>query len=510
MSFDPVLKNEYNGGVQAVVSRDQPAVAGEKDDLALGDTAEFSVSFLSRNSSIAMIGGLVSQGIRFLVIVYVARRFSVSEFGLLSFAIAVSAYQFVICHFGLPFFGSRAVAKAGRVSHGLLAEVFCVKACLALGGMALSTGVLALVPGVSRKELLLVALFGLSNLPLAGFLDWAFQGLHRQEVSAILNVILQGSWLMLTVAGIRFGMGVSAVPAALAAAALIASTIGYFWLKQTGHIGRFNGDQPSVLRRSWQTLESAAPLGWGILLNTVLVWSDAIAVRLLRGEQAVGWYAAGNRAGLALATLASYYVQGAFPMLSRASYDSPAQFRKFFQHSYEDMAIAFVPGSLWAIFYAREIVLLLFKNPQYLAAVPVFQVFQAIFLLTALGNLYGLGALVAVHRDRDYRKVLALTASVFIPLCIALTAFKGILGASVAVLSTQVMSLILFARKSRQLVRARHGQALALPFGVGLGVVMAGKFLTLTLIASAVLLGSAYAGLIAARFRRDHLREGHC
>ena len=104
-----------------------------------------------------MIGGLVSQGLKFLVIIYVARQFSVSEFGLLSFAWAVYAYQFVVCTSGLQFFGSRAVAKSGQVSGALLAEISCLRAALAVVGIAGSLAVLALLPGVSRTEFLLVA-----------------------------------------------------------------------------------------------------------------------------------------------------------------------------------------------------------------------------------------------------------------------------------------------------------------------------------------------------------------
>jgi O-antigen/teichoic acid export membrane protein len=208
-----------------------------------------SVAFLSRSSVVAMIGGLVSQGLKFLVLVYVARKFSVPEFGLLSFVWAVYAFQFVICNSGLQFFGSRAVAKSEQVSAALLAEICCLRAALAILGTFLSLLVVALLPGISRTELFLVGLFGLSNLPWAGFFDWAFQGLHRQEVSAILNVILQGSWLALSAVGMHLGFGLPAVPAALVMATLIASAVGYLWLKRTGGIVKMQGHEPGIFRR---------------------------------------------------------------------------------------------------------------------------------------------------------------------------------------------------------------------------------------------------------------------
>src|SRR5713101_8719423 len=89
---------------------------------------------LTRQSAVAMAGGVLSQGLKFLVLIYVARRFSVSEFGLVSFAIAASGYTLTLSNFGLPVFGSRAVAASGHVSRGFLGEIACLRACLAVVG----------------------------------------------------------------------------------------------------------------------------------------------------------------------------------------------------------------------------------------------------------------------------------------------------------------------------------------------------------------------------------------
>jgi O-antigen/teichoic acid export membrane protein len=480
----------------------------ENNTLAEGGTVPAAVATLTRQSAVAMTGGILSQGLKFLVVIYIARRLSISEFGLISFAIAVNAFMFIVSNFGLPVFGSRAVARSGIVSRGLLGEIACLRAFLALGGMIVSVGILCFVPGISRVELLLVGIFGLSNVAQAGLFDWAFQGLHRQEASAILNIIWQGGWLAMTVLGMHLGMGILSVPAALSGAALLASGVGYLWLLQTGQIRCENDDHVNILRRSWEILKLATPLGWGTLLMTVLIWSDAIVVRLLRGEQAVGLYAAGNRAALALAMLSSFYMQGAFPLLSRASEEGPSHLNQYFQRCYDDMAMVFLPGSVWAIFYAREVILLVFKNPEYLSAASVFRIFQVMFLLAALSNLFGIGAAVATHRDRDYQRVLVLTTFVFLPLCVVLTAWRGNLGASAAALLAQGLSLILFAKKTQGVVHPNHAAALLVPLLVGVGVGAVSKFVGLSLYWSAGLLILAYAGMFGTRFRTTFPREG--
>jgi len=468
----------------------------------------FSLQALTRQSAVNMTGGLISQALKFFVVIYVARQFSVPEFGLFSFAVAVNAYMFIVSNFGLPVFGSRAVAKSGRVSRELVIQICWLRACLALFATVLAVGILALVPGVSRLELQLVGIFGVSNFAQAGLFDWAFQGLHHQEISAILNVIWQGGWLVLTIVSVRLGLGIRGVALALFASAFFASIIGYIWLRQATAFQQGENHQRPLFDRSWEMLKSAAPLGWGTLLITVILWSDAVLVRSLRGEQSVGLYAAGNRAALALAMLASMYVQGAFPLLSRMSSEGTAQFSRYFQRCYQDMALCFLPGSLWAVFYAPQIILAVFKRPEYLSTVPVFRIFQVTFLLTALWNLYGTGAVLAFHRDRDYQKVLALTTAVFLPLCCLLTALDGIRGASLAVLFTQAFCLLAFMTKSRRFVHVNHGSALLLPLFLGLGVAAGSKVLGLSLFPSAVLLTLAYGGIMVVRFRGSYLTRG--
>lgn len=441
-----------------------------------------SFSFVTRNSAISMAGGLISQGLKFLVMIYIARRFAVAEFGQLSFAMAVNAFMFVVSSFGLNIFGSRAVAKSGRVSRALLGEIFCLQAALGLLGTALALGVLMFAPAVSRMELWLVAWFGLSNVVLAGMFDWAFQGLHRQAASAALNILWQGAWLSFTVAGIHWGLGVTAVPVGLCLSALLAAGSSYVGLRRTGFIERDPSPPTPLLRRSWMTLQIAGPLGWGILLITVLVWSDAIAVRLLHGDRAVGLYAAGNRAVLAVAMLGTYYVQGAFPLLSQSS-ENPVAFERCFSRTYAELSALFLPGAVWAFYFAKEIIELLFHRADYVAAVPVFRVFQLSLPLFVANNLIGTGVLLAWHRDRKFRTVLGGTAAIFAVLCTALTWRWGIVGAAMAVLISQSVSWVWFRHEAAKLVRLRWLRPLLRPVAAGLAVVLCCYFLHLSLLA---------------------------
>jgi len=461
-----------------------------------------SLEALTRQSAVNMAGGLVSQSLKLLVVVYVARRFSVPEFGFFSFAVAVNAYMFVVSSFGLPVFGSRAVAQSGAVSRELVEDICWSRACLALLATALTVGILALVPGVSRTELQLVGIFGMSNVAQAGLLDWTFQGLHHQEISAILNVIWQGGWLVLTIINVRLGLGLRGVAMALFISALIASTVSYLWLKQATSFQRARNDLRRLLHRSWETHKRAAPLGWGAILLTVMVWTDTVWVRLLRGESAVGIYAAGNRAGLALSMLGTFYVQGAFPLLSRVSGRTGPLFQHCFERVCGDLALMFIPGAIWSIAYAQEIIALVFPKAEYLAAVPVFRIFQMAMLLFILNNLLGTGVLVAFHRDSTFQTVLAGTTAFFLILSPVLTWRWGLHGAALAVLASQAVSFLWFSFEAHKFAQLSPRRVLPLPCLAGLAAAALGRFLQLPLKFAISALALSYMALLFWRAYR--------
>jgi len=237
----------------------------------------------------------------------------------------------------------------------------------------------------------------------------------------------------------------------------------------------------------------------GTLLITVLVWTDTIIVRFVRGQHAAGVYAAGNRVALALAMLASYYVQGAFPKLSQSALRSPREFSIYFQRVYEDLALLFIPGTCWALFYAPQIMLVLFKHPEYLAGVTVFRTFQVFLLVAILSNLYGMGALVAHRRDHTYRKALVISGVVMLVSCPIFTMRWGAEGAAVAVLLGQALSLGLFMVETRDIVQAGHLKILAASALIGTIPLIFGAVFHLGFWASAVTLVLTYLVIVIWR-----------
>lgn len=447
---------------------------------------------LGRNSRVALAGGLASQALKFLVIVDVARSYGATDFGSFSFAASVNAFIYVVSQFGLPVFAAREVAQSGRVNPRLARSVSEARLLLAVAVTGIALAVLFFVPSVSAEELLLVLGFGLSDVALAFLYDWAFQGLGKLQGWAALNVLWQMLWLVLTIAAVRAHASIAAVAFAYAAGAGVAAAAGWMWLRRLSRIRAAAESVPSPTYSAWGVLRSGSALGVATMFIAVLVWSDTIVVRLIGGPHAAGIYAAGNRAALALATLSSFYVLGAFSHLSVSAAGSPGEFRQYFRRCYRDMALLFVPGSIWAMFYAPQILLAIFKHKEYLAAVPIFRIFQIFLLLNIASNLYGVGALVSHRRDRVYRRTLAASAAVILVLCPILALRWGGVGAAIAALASQGLSLMIFAVETRRLVRVEHFRMLVLPVFAGLVPVALGAALHLGFGEAVVALGLTY------------------
>jgi O-antigen/teichoic acid export membrane protein len=450
-----------------------------------------------RNSGTAIAGGLVSQALKALVMIYVARVFGASEFGSFSFANSVNAFLFVIAQFGLPVFGAREVAQTGRLKKDLLKAITEARLLLAISGMVIVLVVLRFAPGVTQSEFWLVVGFGLSNVALSVFFDWAFQGMGRLHLWATINIAWQALWLVFAILTFYAHGSIILVSFGFAAAALIAGMLGWPWLRRLMHVPVETDSYPAYSVRS--VIGASANLGAGTLLITVLVWTDTIIVRFVKGQQAAGAYAAGNRVALALAMLASFYVLGAFPKLSQLAMNSAQEYSKHFQQAYEHLATLFLPGIFWAVFYAPQIMVVLFKRPDYLAGVAVFRIFQVFLLLNIVGNLYGMGGLVAHRKDHAYRRALVISGGALLVLCPALTLRWGLAGAALAVVFCQGLSLVLFMVETRHFVRAEHFKALGPPALVGIALVLVGAMFHLRLWSSVAALVLVYLIILAWR-----------
>ncbi|HUK42750.1 MAG TPA: oligosaccharide flippase family protein, partial [Candidatus Acidoferrales bacterium] len=375
------------------------------------------IGTLTRNSAIAMAGGLLSQGLKFVVYLYIARAFSSSDFGSVAFANAINAFVYVISQFGFPVFGARSVARSGRVEPQLLLAIACCRAGLAVLGTIAALGFLVLTPGATARDYALVGFFGLSNVPLAGLFDWVFQGLNRQSVSAVLNVIWQFFWLAFTYIGARAWNNIVVVPVALLAAGVIASLAGILWIRLSNVMEPSRLSANGLREQIWKTMSTGHLLGTGTILLNILIWTDTIVVRLQLGDRAVGWYAAGNRVAMAVSMLSNFYMQAAFPLLCGTSVTNLAAFQGHFQRAYNELMLLFLPGSVWGLFYAPAVILFLFKRQEYLAAVPVFRIFQLTLPLVVINLLFGTGILLAFHEDRAYRRILIAAVVVLFVLC---------------------------------------------------------------------------------------------
>lgn len=477
----------------------EKVVSAEQDGFC--DGSNRSANFLTRKSAVATAGGVLGQGLKFFVYLYIAREFSSADFGSIAFANAVNAFILIASQFGLPVYGSRAVASSGKVEARLLFSVAVCRVGLALAGTAAALGILAATPGVSSRDYLLVAFFGLSNLPLAAFFDWAFQGLNRQVASALLNAAWQFFWLSLTYIGVQVWKNIIVVPIALCVAAFLASLIGIIWLRFLGLTEAREGGA-GELSEVIQVLRKGHLLGTGTVLLIVIVWADTITVRLLLGEQAAGWYAAGNRAALAISWLVNSYMRGAFPLLCSASRTAAETFRLYFQRAYNELALVFMPVSIWGLFFAPQVILFLFKRNEYLSGVPVFRIFQVVMPLMVFNVLYGTGVLLAFHEDRAYRRILMVAAVTLVVVCPICTHFWGLEGAAISTLLTYVVSIGLFHVRVRHHVRPRHVEALFLPCAAGLAAGLAGAFLHAGLFLALALLALAYGALLV-RHRRQ-------
>jgi O-antigen/teichoic acid export membrane protein len=293
------------------VSADPTSPVDAPAQIALPDsTSETAKTSRPGRGFTFLFGGQMAAKLaRFVAAVVLARRLSLSSYGLVNVGIAVSGVIVMVATVGLTDLGARDVAVEPLRAQWIAGRVLAARV---LGVLALIVALAVAVATANPSLLPVVAVVALMSLATASSCEWLLRGTERMGSLGIAEsvgglVVMTGCLLLLlTRATSVLALGVFAVGEAVAA--------GTCWLaagrSSLPRIG-LDGVRP-MIRRSW-------PIGISsIAFYAYYANIDTIILAASRSEREAGLYTAAYRLFLAanLAGIVAAYVQ--LPILSRA------------------------------------------------------------------------------------------------------------------------------------------------------------------------------------------------
>ncbi|UCH77881.1 MAG: flippase [Candidatus Coatesbacteria bacterium] len=293
---------------------------------------------LSRNYLSLALARFTAKVISFVAAVIIARHLGAGDFGIFTFSFAATTLAIVIFQGGLTPLVIREVARDRAAAPRYLSMSLLVRG----GGALLVVGGAGAVYALTRSPAALAAAFaalalGFGTL-LASFTD-IFQGFERMEFVALVlvfnNVVTLGLVVVATLADATvfhfLALYAAANVLSLAFAALVCAA------KFARPAGRVGGGE---LKRF---VKAAIPFSLSALVASLYWRSDAVLLKALAGDRAVGIYGASARIVEGLVLVAGSFREAIYPVLSRFWPDSPDPFRDASRTAFKFLVALAVP-----------------------------------------------------------------------------------------------------------------------------------------------------------------------
>ncbi|VAV85781.1 hypothetical protein MNBD_DELTA01-1967 [hydrothermal vent metagenome] len=404
-----------------------------------------TVKRIARNATLLLLAQIVGYALGFFYIIYTARYLGAEDFGVLSFALALTAIFAILTDIGLQPLTVREVARDKTLASKYLANLTFTKIILSVITFAL----IAIVINVMDYPIKTVATVYIVTLSIlvtsfTTMIYSIFQAYERMEFQSAGLIINSSIMLVGAIIAIKINLDVRA----FAALYLLSSTICLFysiaivrinfkevfigWLDLQLHI------DPAFLRT---TIKKAVPFGFGVFFVLMFYWIDSVMLSYIKGDAAVGWYNAPFRIVLVLLLIPQSLIVALYPVMSKFYNTSEDSLTLSFQKSLKYLAMLGLPIGVAITLLAKQIILLTFGQ-EYINSVAPLQILVwssvLIFVTMPFGNL-----LNCQNKQLVVTKVCGLYVPLNIILNLILIPRYSLIGAGIATVLTQLFGSFL-------------------------------------------------------------------
>ena len=337
---------------------------------------------------------IVSKLLTFAAFAHVARVAGPDAFGMVEFAGAVLLCASLIVDQGFSPYGAREIAKSPQRTAVLAAEIVGVRCVLALAAYG---GIVAFAWGLERSSVLtrLILLYGLSLFAMPFLLQWVFQGHDRMQVVAAAQVIRQGVFAIVVLAGVRQAGQIWLV--AVAEVAGTTSAAAYSLWMYARHFGK--GLRPR-LAISRQLCRESVPIGLSQMLWVVRMVGATLIVGLVATADDLGLFAGAQRILVAAHAFVWLYFFNLLPALARAWQDGRAAFAHLLAESMHGITwLAAASGVVWIVL--APTVMSGVYGSAFAAAGPTLACLAGVCVAAAISGPYRFGLIAAGYQTTE-------------------------------------------------------------------------------------------------------------
>jgi O-antigen/teichoic acid export membrane protein len=395
------------------------------------------------------VAEVASRAVGFVAFPFITRALGPTEFGSLSFAVAVTSWVGLLSAPGVYAYGLREVAQSPeevrRTSGELMAFSF-VFSLLAYSGIV----AYSLLADLTATDQTLLLLTG-ATIPVSAInLSWAFIGLGRAGAVSFLTLITNVLYAVLVIVAVKGPTDVTLVPALqLLQFALIAAGLLILAHRDWGMV------QLRLSRaRMSRILRGALPLGVGTMMTMIYNRLDLVMIAALKGRTQTGWYGGAYRLmEIAVLLPLSLLNVAIMPSIVAAvGHDRDDAARKAASYWRHFLVLA-IPVMVGGLLLRTEIVTVVLGDA-YAPSADVFGVLSANLLIGGAAAFFAGSILVGLRRSRAYLAAVAIGAVVNVVLNLMWIPRYGMMAAAIATLVAQAAVAVFAFAKVRHYIGA--------------------------------------------------------
>ena len=394
------------------------------------------------NTTLLTIGRLLTSLVGLVGVAIATRYLGRDAFGQLTVALGFVALFQSLPDLGLWTITAREIARRPERRDRLLANAFTIGALLSLLTLAVTLGLMALLYGgqgdeLVRRGVLILSVQLLFSAP-SGAASAVLTAEQRAAPIAVAGVAASLTFLALVPLVLALDWRFTGFAAGYAAAGIVNALLPLLAVRRGGG---FRLARDSAL---WgQLLRWALPQGAVLVLSLLYFRIDTVLLSLLSTDAEVALYGVGYRLNEVLVLLPLYFMVTLFPELARAQ-DASARLAALGHAAISSLTLAAVAVMVLCVPLAPEIVAVIGGGDEFDGAVPVVRLL-AVAVAFVFVTTYFFHALVALNRQRELVILIVVVLVLNVALNAALIPPAGAEGAALALILSEVASLVLVA-----------------------------------------------------------------
>lgn len=393
---------------------------------------------IAKNTTVLYIAQMITLALGFFITIYTVRYLSVDSFGILSAALALTGIYVVFGDLGLSTLTVREVSKDKSFTKKYVGNTTIMKLFLSIFTFLITVLTIYFIgyDDITVTVILILTVAFIFNAFSSIFYSifQAYQKMEFQSIATILNSVVM---LIGTFIAIYLGLDV----VAFAFVYLAANAINFIYILGA-YVWKFHLPNVEMDLKFWKpTIKEALPLSITSIFNVLVFRLDSVLLSVMSGMEAVGFYNAAFRLMEALIVFPAVYTTAIFPVFSILHSSSKKPLKTAYVKSFKYLTILSLPLAVGITLLAEPIILLLYKTaymPSILTLQIVVWVLPFIFINYIQGSL-----LTAMNRQVTFLKITAVSLVLNVTMNIVLIPMYSFLGAAIATVITEVLSMTL-------------------------------------------------------------------